>query len=227
MQNKKYYSIVRGSTEFYQKLVIEICENGKRLLEYGCGNGNSALYFARNNINVSAIDISKEGIKKAKNKAIREGIKCAFYVMDAEKLLFETDTFDVVAGGAILHHLDIVRAYGELARVLKVGGHAIFIEPLGHNLLINLFRKFTPSRRTETERPLRFKDIDLARKFFKKVDTEFFHILTFAAIPFRNLPFFDKLVDFLFFCDKVLVRMFPFLKKCSWIVIIHMKDPIK
>ena len=39
----------------------------------------------------------------------------------------------------------------------------IFIEPLGTNPLINLYRKFTPTSRSDDEHPLTFEDI----KYFK------------------------------------------------------------
>jgi len=56
--------------------------------------------------------------------------------MNAEELKFADDYFDIVCGGAILHHLDLNKALSEIARVLKPDGKAIFVEPLGQILLL-------------------------------------------------------------------------------------------
>lgn len=46
-------------------------------------------------------------------------------------------------------------------RMLKANGKAIFIEPLGHNMFINAFRKLTSSRRTLTEKLITYDDVKL------------------------------------------------------------------
>jgi hypothetical protein len=48
---------------------------------------------------------------------------------------------------------DLSLACSEIARVLRPGGPAIFVEPLGHNPLINAYRKRTPALRTVDEHP--------------------------------------------------------------------------
>src|SRR3546814_1101008 len=78
--------------------------------------------------------------------------------MNAEAMTFPDDSFDLVFGSGIIHHLDIDRAFGEIARVLRPGGRAVFIEPLGLNPAIELYRRFTPSARTPDEHPLLRRD---------------------------------------------------------------------
>ncbi len=41
-----------------------------------------------------------------------------------------------VLGKQILHHLDMTQAVPEIARVLRPGGRAVFLEPLIHNPLL-------------------------------------------------------------------------------------------
>lgn len=45
----------------------------------------------------------------------------AFRLMDAEALEFPPDTFDLICGTGILHHLDLDAAYGQIARSLRDG----------------------------------------------------------------------------------------------------------
>src|SRR3546814_18316951 len=74
--------------------------------------------------------------------------------MNAEAMTFPDDSFDLVFGSGIIHHLDIDRASGEIARVLRPGGRAVFIEPLGLNPAIALYRRFPPRALTPHDPPL-------------------------------------------------------------------------
>jgi 2-polyprenyl-3-methyl-5-hydroxy-6-metoxy-1,4-benzoquinol methylase len=58
----KYYSIGQLPDEYYKRLVTNLCA-GADLLEYGCGTGSSAFYWAEQGANVTGIDLSDEGIK--------------------------------------------------------------------------------------------------------------------------------------------------------------------
>ena len=71
--------------------------------------------------------------------------------------------FDYVFGNGILHHLDLDKAYLEIARVLKPGGKAYFMEPLLGHPLVQVFRWATPGRRTADEKPMDFAAIESAR----------------------------------------------------------------
>ena len=61
------------------------------------------------------------------------------------------------------------RGAREIARTLKPGGTALFIEPLGHNPAHQLYRRMTPSMRTADEHPLLQSDLASARRHFGEV----------------------------------------------------------
>ena len=91
--------------------------------------------------------------------------------MPFEALEYPDSSFDLAVGDAILHHIDLPRGAAELARVLRTGGRASFIEPLGSNPLLQLARRHLPYRgkgRTEDERPLQYRDIRTFIKEFPK-----------------------------------------------------------
>lgn len=148
--------------------------NGLRVLDFGCGKGDSSFQFLQAGASVSGIDISQSYIDEAQEHARELGYdidRCDFSVMDAHNLEFEDCEFDVVYGKGILHHLDLPVALSEINRVLKVGGKAVFLEPLAGNPLLKLLRWMTPKARTEDERPLSRTDLTRIEETWKTEST--------------------------------------------------------
>jgi SAM-dependent methyltransferase len=221
----KYYSIMQITYRAYEALILRYCR-GKRILEYGCGDGSKTAIWDENGAIATGIDISSEGIRKAKEAAERDGTSIEYYVMDAENLEFENDSFDLVVGTGILHHLNLDKACSELTRVLRAGGHAVFIEPMGHNPFINLYRRMTPAFRSIDEHPLLMKDIRFFERYFGAVKPRHFHILTLLAIPFRNMKGFGGMLKVLGKLDAALMKLLPFMKRISWTVLLDLSDPV-
>ena len=220
----KYYSIAGETRRHFTDLVIRY-GRGKRLLEYGCGDGSYAALYARNGAQVTGIDISEEGIGAARAAAAAAGLEVEYRVMDAERLQFEANSFDVVAGTSILHHLDLERCYVELARVLRSDGHAVFIEPLGHNPLHNLYRRMTPAMRTPDEHPFRMADLALAGEYFEQVGAAYFHLFTLLAVPLRKLPGFAPVLAALRRVDHAVLAAIPALRPYAWMAVLDLARP--
>lgn len=219
------YSITYQRVRDYEGLIYEGVE-GRRVLEYGCGTGGHSLEIAQRGGIVTGIDISDVGVSMADEKARALGLTNANYrVMDAENLEFPDGSFDIVIGEGILHHLDLRRAYSEIARVLAPDGRAIFMEPLGHNLAMNLFRSRTPHLRTPDERPLRKPDLALARHFFGSCTFHYYHLLSFAALPLLKTKLFWPVLALLERIDRLAFRLIPPLGLQSWYSIMVLSDP--
>ena len=218
----KFYLIAQISNNYYIDYLNSIIKD-KKLLELGCGPGNRSFQLAQSGANITSIDISDVAIDQAKQKAEEKALDVHFFVMNAEKLDFEQNSFEVICGISILHHLDLEKAYTELARTLKVGGTAVFIEPLGHNPIINLFRKFTPNLRTEDEHPLLIKEIKAAKKYFNQIELHYFHLFTLLAVPFRTFSWFWGLLKVLAKADEILFKIVPIFKRYAWVVVIVLK----
>lgn len=143
---------------------------GKRLLDLGCGAGETSVYFAMQGAKVTAVDISEGMIGVAKKLADRHGVKIDAKTMLAEDLKFEDNTFDFVFGNGVLHHTYRPAAYEEVHRVLKPGGRGIFIEPLSYNPIIGIYRHIAKSVRTEDEKPFNFGDLKRLKSIFAAVE---------------------------------------------------------
>jgi cyclopropane fatty-acyl-phospholipid synthase-like methyltransferase len=82
-----------------------------RMLDVGCGEGDSALRFARLGHQVMGISNDYEDIEIAKKRARQEGLgNCTFEVMDARdmKRKFDQGFFHTVLVADMLHMLDKV-----------------------------------------------------------------------------------------------------------------------
>ncbi len=164
----EYARVLRCAQRFYEDLVMSY-SRGRHVLEYGCGEGEWACRIAENGASsVTAFDLSEARVEIAQEKARNRHLdNVHFLVANAEALDFEDDAFDFICGTAILHHLDLHKALSEMSRVLRPRGAAVFMEPLGHNPLVNLHRRLTPHLRTEDEHPLVVDDCKIARPFFR------------------------------------------------------------
>jgi len=94
-----------------------------RILDIGTGPGFFSVILAEAGYHVDAVDYTEGMLEKAKENAGELCRNIHFQRMDAQKLEFEDNTFDVVISRNLtwnLEHPDV--AYREWVRVLKAGG---------------------------------------------------------------------------------------------------------
>jgi ubiquinone/menaquinone biosynthesis C-methylase UbiE len=227
--NKKWYSVVRKSRDHVSEWLEANCP-GKAALDYCCGLGGMSVELASHGARVSAFDISDQSAATARHALEDAGFGhlAGVYVMDAENLGFAENTFDIIVCSGVLHHLDLERAYSELARVLRPGGKVICMEALGHNPAIALYRRLTPHLRTEweAEHILKIGDVKLARRFFERSEPRFFHLFSIAGVFFRRTPLFRPLLTILEALDDLILKV-PGVKLLAWQVIFELSGPRK
>lgn len=160
--------------------------SGKTVLDYGCGSGENCVLLAQNGAEAVGVDISPDLIELAEKRVSLHGFedRVSFRVGSAHELPFEDETFDVVFGMSILHHLDLKLSSDEVFRVLKKGGRAIFHEPVRNSKLVGFIRGLIPYQEPDIspfERPLTDRELsDYAGKFSE------YHSRAFS-LPFVNL----------------------------------------
>ena len=125
-----------GANRPNSRMVIELAKvkPGDRVLDVACGTGNLTL-TAQSYVGpagkVYGIDAASEMIEVAQKKAARSAPEVIFEVGLVEKLAFPDATFDVVISRLAIHHLpdDLKpRAFAEILRVLKPGGHLLIAD---------------------------------------------------------------------------------------------------
>lgn len=98
-------------------------------LEIGAGTGYFTLNLLRSGLigRATCSDISPGMLQTLTANAGRLGLEVTTRAADAEQLPFADESFDLVFGHAVLHHIpDLPRAFGEFSRVLRPGGTLLF-----------------------------------------------------------------------------------------------------
>ncbi|MBT8302851.1 MAG: class I SAM-dependent methyltransferase [Bacteroidia bacterium] len=164
----------------------------KDVLELGSYTWN--VWFKGNEVrpkSLTCINISDNDLETGKKLAANVDFKTDFRLMDANSLEFEDESFDVVFGGAILHHLDIEKTINHVHRVLRPNGKIVFLEPLNMNPLYKIYRKLNPKERTPDEHALISKDIAILKSSFT-FDHYFFDFFSVATGFIALKVFGDK-----------------------------------
>ncbi|HEY3865639.1 MAG TPA: class I SAM-dependent methyltransferase [Solirubrobacteraceae bacterium] len=100
-----------------------------RSLEIGSGTGYFTLNMMRAGLigQATCSDISPGMLASLAANAERLGLEVQTVSANAEQLPFADESFDLVLGHAILHHIpDLPRAFAEFERVLAPGGTLLF-----------------------------------------------------------------------------------------------------
>ncbi len=190
--------------ESFNKIGFKIpAEANINILDVGCGFGSTTLplidLFPDATIVASELSLSMLFVLKKKLEALHLQDKCLLVQLNAEELNFCNNSFDVVVGAAILHHLfHPERVLAKLTHILKPGGVAVFFEPFenGMSIMGLIFNSIINDRR--------FNKIDkAARQYFKNtVDT-----WQKMKIQDKSDPFFQGIDDKWIFTKQYFYRL--------------------
>ncbi len=129
------YDLVFGQVfERGRRASLEAAERiGGRILEVGVGTGISLPDYSRRN-RIVGVDLSEAMLNKARRRVTEIGLPHveALEVMDAERLNFSDESFDVVVAQYVVTAVpNPEAALDEFARVLRPGGEIILLSRVG------------------------------------------------------------------------------------------------
>jgi SAM-dependent methyltransferase len=178
--NHRFYEAATVVNEYVERWINRWAPAGSgTFLDYACGHGTQTLRAARAGAQLAVgIDISETSVRNAKENAIQAGLgdHTRFLQRDCEATGLPAGSFSACLCSGMLHHLDLTRAYPELARLMAPGGRILCVEALSYNPVIQLYRDRTPELRTswEKEHILGMKEVRLARQWFDVENVKFF-----------------------------------------------------
>src|SRR5579864_4665095 len=89
--------------------LVRLVEGGRlqagKAIDLGCGEGDNAIFLAKNGFEVTAVDFAPAAIAKARRKAQLAGVKVEFVVDDLTSLRNVGGTFDLLVDYGTLDDL--------------------------------------------------------------------------------------------------------------------------
>jgi 2-polyprenyl-3-methyl-5-hydroxy-6-metoxy-1,4-benzoquinol methylase len=215
--------------------------DGKSVLDLGCGLGYFSVYAAKSGAKVIGIDLQLKMLLAACLIGKINGVRCQYNQANMSRLPFLDDSFDIVVGLAILHHLsrpDLIAGLSEVHRVLREGGKAIFLEPVENSRMFNFIQNLFPAgrkhssyyrpsclyRRAWTRYALTVDGRDITSKElvrvgmpFKSVSVRSFGLLNRFDRFFTN----QRLICLLHRIDNYVLKLLPLLTRYSRQVLVE------
>jgi ubiquinone/menaquinone biosynthesis C-methylase UbiE len=131
-----------------------------RALELGCGTGTNAIYLAKHDWQVTAIDFVASAINKARTKAMQEGVGVNFLVEDVSQFSSSPNSFDLILDIGCFHSLSEKDREAYLRNVNRL------LDPQGILLLYAMVSE------TDDKFGLSSSDLEQMRSFLELIDRQ-------------------------------------------------------
>jgi len=177
------------------------------ILDVGCGDGTYTfeLFKRFKPKKITAFDITKNAIKRAREKNIYEKF-IFFKVLDIYKASVKLNKkYDVAVIRGVLHHLN--NPQDAIKEISKIADAVILLEPNGYNPLLKLIENFSPYHVAHDEKSFfphvlnswftyhKYKIVE--QKFFGIIPYFFpakiAYLLNYIERYFESIPFFNRL----------------------------------
>jgi len=173
--------------------------NDLNILELGCGTGEYTKLVSKllPKSTIYAIDISEKMLKIGKNKCVQSK-NTRFFKRSAYQTGFNDDSFDVIFGFYVLHHLNTLKTIQEIVRILKPGGLVYFCEPNILNPLVYLIKKNKYLKRIVGDSPDEWginpiKIVDYFKPLVKRTIETSEYLIPFRLIPYSLMKELDSI----------------------------------
>ncbi|GAB3792321.1 class I SAM-dependent methyltransferase [Virgibacillus kimchii] len=161
-------------------LADEILDESTKILDAGCGTGQTSAYIAKAyGCHITALDNNEVMVEKANERFLAENVPVKAVEGTVEDLSFSDHSFDIVLSESVLLFTDIASSLPEFNRVLRPGGKLLAIEMAAENKLVK--EELKPLKelyeaahfRIETEWMRAFDHAGFQRIQVKKPDVQF------------------------------------------------------
>lgn len=150
-----YDEISRGIADSIEHCVQRLNPRpGERILDLSTGTGWTSRVVSRRGANVTGVDIARDLLDAARAKATAEALPIQYRLGDAEKLPFESASFDaVVSTCGVMFASRPEAAAAEIARVCRPGGRIALTTWLSNGNLFKMFQVMKPFMPTPPSPP--------------------------------------------------------------------------
>ena len=203
---------------WWNQTMLSLVNIKGKILDCGCGTGILANMLQPKSGTLIGLDLSFGMLKHAKNKMNH------LTTGDVQKLPFQTESFDLLVGRSLLHHIpNPEEGVAEMARVLKPNAEIVLVDT--NRSLLSTIPRLVANRSehfSEDHKNMRHTElVGLLEKHFIVDKVLFFGYLAYP-IGFpdildisRFLPFPIQITKALIQIDR-LIGSIPLVKRQSW-----------
>ena len=147
-------------------------QDGKVVLDFGCGPGHDLVGFATASrpARLIAVDVSSSSLAEARARLALHGVPCEFLLANplSTELPLKSESIDYVHSSGVVHHVpDLVATLRELRRILRKDGAARVMVYNHESIWLHLFVAYM-KRLVEKAYP----DLSLEQAFARTTDGE-------------------------------------------------------
>jgi ubiquinone/menaquinone biosynthesis C-methylase UbiE len=216
-------------SETYARELLGPIDGHRRILEVGAGDCTDSITLAGGTNHVWAIDIATHRLSRGRRQIdnMSKANRVLPIRMDAHRLAFPNNCFDLIIGNSVLLFLDKGQFLEECYRTLKPGGRALFANESMDHPLLKVWRSFFLRLRARERiaRRLSVPGIEALIERFGKGTHREFYLLSVLVAPLIRRFGMHKAVGalgrFVNDVDELLLRGFPVLRRCCWIAVIE------
>ncbi|MGN1012718.1 MAG: class I SAM-dependent methyltransferase [Clostridia bacterium] len=159
-------------------------QNKESFLDIGCGLGRHSIQFAKNEFCVTAVDLSAEALRQAKEWASEENLNIEFLNKDMLELPFKDNSFDCILCRNVIAHTDtegikiivnkihsLLKENGECFLTLGSKNASTYKDP--KNISVDENTKLRMDEGPEKGVPHFYADMDIIPKLFKDFKIEY------------------------------------------------------
>lgn len=128
-------------------MLSAVCVDSRaEILDLACGGGVTSLWLAKEGMCPTGIDLSPRSIEVGRAAAQKLGLSVQFEVINLISEDLPRNEYAGIVGRYALHHLDVPATAEKLARVLRPGGTAAFVETMAINPVLKAARSHLVGR---------------------------------------------------------------------------------
>ena len=216
-------------SEAYARELLGDFDAGLRILEIGSGDSKDSITLAGSNNKVWAIEISPRRLGLARQNVKNAGKNETVLPihMDAHKLGFPDNCFDLILGNSVLLFLERKSFALECYRVLKPGGRALFSNESMAKHPILVLRRALPkvNQREKVAYRISLSEIAEMSERFDGAKHRQFYLFSVLLVPFverfGGLKLVARLTELAHKSDVSILHQMPFLRDYCWISVIE------
>lgn len=168
--------LVRTMLGSYPELTISHDYAGKKVLDWGCGDGRNMVLLYNLGLDIYGFEITEEICAGVKNRMNNLGIPCELRVGRNKSVPYDDDMFDYIVASSSIYYVDHESCFddnlSELVRCVKANGYVIMTLPHPEGFIMKDSKLIKNGHYEITSDPYGLRNGDIFKVFHNRKEIE-------------------------------------------------------